>query len=121
VKTHHIEIDIRGDIPGRILSVLKEVYGNKVKLIREEDDLQINVFESEWYKDIAEKTGPGDAMRIYRENIKMTQEELGQKLGGISRQNISHMERGKRAISLKTARKLTKLFNVPLEYFVEND
>ena len=34
VKTPHIKIDIEGDIPSKIIIVLKELYGKKVKLIK---------------------------------------------------------------------------------------
>ena len=50
--------------------------------------------------------------------LAMTQEELGKKLGGISRQNISHMERGIRPISKVNAKKLAKIFEVSVENFI---
>ncbi len=121
VKTPRIKIDIEGDIPVKIIAVLHELYGSKVSLVIEDDDEPVDVFQTEWYKDIEKKTAPGDAMRIYRENHSMTQQELGDKLGGVSRQNVSHMERGMRAISLNTARKLAKFFNVPIEYFLDTE
>ena len=118
VKTPHININIKGEIPKNLLKVLKEDYGNKLKLIEDPDDEFIDVFETDWYKDIKNKRNPGDAMRIYRENHDMTQEKLGEKLGGVSRQIISNMERGTRSISLKTAKKLAELFDVPVDRFV---
>ena len=45
----------------------------------------------------------------------MTQTRLGELLGGIPRQHISNMENRKRPISLNTAKKLAKLFNIPIE------
>jgi plasmid maintenance system antidote protein VapI len=39
-------------------------------------------------------------------------------LGGIPKQHISNMENGKRPISLKMAKKLSKLFNVSIERFI---
>ena len=118
VKTPHIDINIKGDIPKNLLKVLKEDFGNKLKLIDNPDDELVNVFETDWYKDISKKRKPGDAMRTYRENYGMTQEELGKKLGGVARQIVSNMEKGSRAISLKTAKKLAKLFDVPVDRFV---
>jgi DNA-binding XRE family transcriptional regulator len=117
VKTHHIKIDIEGDIHPKILTVLKEVYGKKVKFIRDNDEY-IDVFETEWFKRINSKMTPGKAMKIYRELHKLTQEELGVKLGGISKQNISHMERGIRPISKNNAKLLAKIFNVSVERFI---
>jgi len=118
VKTPHIKIDIVGEIPPKVLSVLKEVYGKKMKLVKENDDELIDVFETDWYKEIDSKMFPGKNMKIYREIHKMTQEELGEKLGGISKQNISHMERGIRAISKQNAKELSKVFNVPIDRFI---
>ena len=119
VKTPHIKIDIDGDIPPQLFNVLKDMYGKKVEIIENEEDEYIDAFENDWFQKVEKSTKPGDAIRIYRENKGLTQLELGVKLGGISRQNISHMERGTRTISMKTAVKLSKLFNVPLEYFVD--
>jgi DNA-binding XRE family transcriptional regulator len=48
----------------------------------------------------------------------MTQTELGKALGGISKQNISHMERGTQGISKENAKKLAKLFNVSSSVFI---
>ena len=118
VKTPHIKIDIKGEIPAKLLSVLKEVYGKKVKLVKDSGDELVDVFETDWFKDIDDKMFPGKNMRIYRELYKMTQEELGEKLGGISRQNISHMERGIRAISKQNAKELSKIFKVPVDRFI---
>ena len=118
VKTPHIKIDIEGEIPPKVLSVLKEVYGKKMKLVKDTEDELIDVFETDWFKEIDSKMFPGKNMRIYRELHKMTQEELGEKLGGISKQNISHMERGIRAISKQNAKELSKIFNVPIDRFI---
>ena len=118
VKTPHIKIDIEGEIPPKVLSVLKEVYGKKMKLVKDSDDELIDVFETDWFKEIDNKMFPGKNMKIYREIHKMTQEELGKKLGGISKQNISHMERGTRSISKQNAKELAKIFNVPIDRFI---
>jgi DNA-binding XRE family transcriptional regulator len=119
VKTPHTKIDIKGQIHPKILSVLKEVYGKKVKVIEDYDsDEYVDVFETEWYKKINAQMTPGKNMRIYRQNRKLTQEELGVKLGGISKQNISHMERDIRPISKKNAKLLAKIFDVPADRFI---
>lgn len=78
----------------------------------------MNIFETDWYRNIKSKIIPGDNLRIYRQNHNMTQAELGQKLGNIPRQHISNMERGLRTISLKNARKLAVIFDVSPEKFI---
>jgi len=41
----------------------------------------VNIFETNWYRNIKSKIIPGDNLRIYRQNHNMTQAELGQKIG----------------------------------------
>lgn len=48
----------------------------------------------------------------------MTQADLDEKLGGISKQNISHMERGVKSISKNVAKQLAEFFNVSVEKFI---
>ena len=118
VKTPLIEIDIKGKVHPKVISVLKEVYGKKLELTKDDDDEYIDAFETNWFKKTKKRLTPGNNMKIYREIHKMTQADLGEKLGGISRQNISHMERGIRPISKITAKKLAKMFEVSVENFI---
>lgn len=118
VKTSRTSIYIQGEIPSHILEMLRNEYGGELK-IYEGDEEYVEVTESDWYKEVAEITTPGDAMRIYRKNHQLTQEQLGKKLGNIPRQIVSNMERGKRSISLATAKKLSVIFNVPASRFLD--
>jgi len=118
VKTHRTNIQIQGDIPSRILDVLRSEYGGKLKIYEGEDEY-VELTETDWYKEIKSQTTPGEAMRIYRDNQQLTQAQLGEKLGNIPRQIISNMERGKRSISLATAKKLSVIFNVPASRFLD--
>jgi len=118
VKTHRTNIRIQGDIPASVLDVLKREYGGKLK-IYEGDDEYVEVTETDWYQEIKAQTTPGDAMRVYRENYKLTQAQLGEKLGNVSRQIISNMERGKRTISIATAKKLAVILKVPASRFLD--
>jgi DNA-binding XRE family transcriptional regulator len=118
VKMRHIKIDITGDIHPRIISVLKELYGKKLKVTGDDDSELVDVFKTDWYKTINVRMTPGKSMKAYREIHRMTQEELGRKMGGISKQNISHMERGIRSISKANAKLLAKIFDVPVDRFI---
>jgi len=118
VKTLRTEIQIQGDIPARVLEILRREYGGELK-IYEGDDEYVELTESEWYKEIRPETTPGDAMRIYRKNQQLTQAQLGKKLGDVPRQIVSNMERGKRSIRLATAKKLSVIFNVPAGRFLD--
>ena len=118
VKTPRIEITIKGDIPPKIITLLKEEYGKKVHIINDEDDEYVNITETDWYKKIKAEKTPGDNMKIYRKIHKITQEKLGEMLGGIPKQHVSNMENGVRPISKLTAKKLAKIFNVSVERFI---
>lgn len=110
--------EIKGNIPKKVIDYFTHEYGNAFEIINEENDELIDIFQTDWFKDIDKATTPGDSIRIYRENIGLTQEELGKQLGNFSRQNISDMEHGRRSISKETAKKLSKLFNVPIDRFL---
>ncbi len=118
VKTPRIKIEIKGKISKRLLDVLKEEFGSEVQIIPDEEDEKLDIFETEWYKNIKEKLTPGKNMRIYRQDRGMTQKELGELLGGIPRQHISNIERGIRSISKKVALKLSKIFNTSVDKFI---
>ena len=118
VKTPHIRIEIKGRIPKKLLEVLKEEYGPEIQLVPDEEEEKLDVFGTEWYREIKGKLTPGANMRIYRQNGGMTQEELGDLLGGIPRQHISNMERGKRSISKRVAVQLSRIFKTSVEKFI---
>ena len=122
VKKHHTDqplFEIRGDIPAKVVEYLKEEFGQYVEVWQaDEDEDMVDIFETEWYKKTSAATTPGEVLRIYRENAELTQEELGRKLGKFTRQKISDMESGKRSISKEVAKKLSQLFQVPVERFI---
>lgn len=109
--------EVRGNIPIKVMEYLKEEFGQDVELLEDDEDM-VNIFDTDWYREISSSTTPGEILRIYRENAEFTQEELGKKLGKFSRQNISDMERGKRNISKEVAKKFSRIFNVPVERFL---
>ena len=119
VKTPHIKINVQGDIiPTKLLFFLKEEYGNKVKFVEEKSGKLVKAVNTQWYKDIKAATTPGDYLRIYRERNGLTQMKLGEMAGGVPRQHISNMENGRRAISLKEARKFADILDVSFEIFL---
>jgi len=122
VKTPRIEISIKGaTIPQKLIGVLREEYGDDLKVVENDGESLVNVIDTQWYKKTKAHMTPGDYLRIYRENKGFTQGKLGELLGGIPRQHISNMERGHRPISLKIARKLSKILNAPVEKLLIDD
>ena len=118
VRTPHTNFKIDGDIQQDLIEILRNKYGDGLKLIENEDEKYVNIKETEWYQKMKGTMTPGKYMRVYRDNMGWTQKKLGEKLGGISVQNISHYENGNRRISDALAIKLSRLFNGPLEQFL---
>ena len=118
VKMPRINFRIDGDIPQDLLSFLQEKYGKGLELIENSDEEYVDVVETDWYRNTKAQMSPGKYMCIYRENLGLTQKELGEKLGNITAQNISHYENNRRAISKNLAKKLSTIFNVSVERFL---
>lgn len=120
LRTEKPALTIKGQIPNWMISRLKKEYKTRLIIkedINEEEEL-VDVFETEWFSSIKSQMAPGENIKIYRENAGLTQTELGEKLGNVPRQNISLMEKGKRGISKETAKKLSKVFQVPVSRFI---
>jgi len=87
VKKPHIKFDItvEGHVSttflNKITKLVKEEYGNDILVNYDENEELIDVFNSDWYKKTKSKMTPGDYIKIYRENIDLTQAELGKKIG----------------------------------------
>lgn len=108
--------EIKGDIPGHVIAYFKREYGDEFQII-EQDDL-VDIFETDWFKNIDASTTPGESMKIYRQNKGMTQAELGKLLGNYTRQHISDMEHNRRSISKEVAKKLSSVFKVSVSRFL---
>lgn len=118
VKMPHIEI--KGDVPEKFLEMTRDFFGSdSVTVVADDpDDEIVRPETSKLYQGIEASITPGKAMRHYREIHNMTQEQLGKRLGGVARQEVSKMETGSREISKKTAKKLAKIFEVPVGRFI---
>ncbi|TVR94353.1 MAG: XRE family transcriptional regulator [Spirochaetaceae bacterium] len=110
-------IRLEGEIGGSLVQFLRDQYG-EVEIIEDEGDELVEVTKSDWYQSIRETITPGENMRVYREMHGLTQDQLAEKLGNLTRQNISNMENGHRSISKTMAKKLAALFDVTIEKFV---
>jgi DNA-binding XRE family transcriptional regulator len=118
VKTPLTKIRIKGRVPNKLIDLLAEEYGNALQITPDPEDEKLDVFQTDWYKNLKKKLRPGSYIKVFRHNRNMTQTELGKVLGGIPRQHISNMENGIRPISKKTALRLAKIFDVSVEKFI---
>jgi DNA-binding XRE family transcriptional regulator len=114
VKKPHIEINA-DKIPENLLKFLTDNY-EKVEIINNDDDL-VDITETAWYRERANKSTPGQVLKRYRKRNGMSQTELGEKLG-IAKQNVSAMERGVRGISKAMAHELAEIFQVSPGRFI---
>ena len=120
VKKPHTEnslFEVKGEIPNKLLQYLQDNFGSDIKIM-DDDEEMIDIFSSDWFKNINNSTTPGEIVKIYRENLNLTQQQLGKKLGKFTRQNISDIELGRRSISKEVAKKLSIFFNVGVERFI---
>lgn len=120
VKTRRTEFEVRGDnVPPWLIAELKKRYGKSVTLLDADEEESIPIVETDWYRKIRKQTTPGDAMRLYRENRELSQEDVAVKLGpGFKKQHVCDMERGRRAISKGVAKKLAKVFGTSPARFI---
>ena len=118
VKTPLTRIRIKGRVPNKLIHLLAEEYGNALQITPDPEDEKLDVFQTDWYKNLKKSLRPGSYIKVFRQNRNMTQADLGKALGGLPRQHISNMENGIRPISKKTALKLAKLFDVSVEKFI---
>ena len=62
----------------------------------------------------------GQKIAKLRHNNKITQEELANKIG-VSSQAVSKWENGKNMPDIENLMLITKLFNVPYSFFIEDE
>ena len=118
VKTPRIELEMKGDIPERVILFLEEEYGVSLRPTADDGEEAANALETDWYKRTMAAMTPGKALRIYRENAGLTQAALGERMGGIPRQHISNMENGKRPIGKENAKRLAAALHVDYRVFL---
>lgn len=107
-KTHRIDLKMVGDVPDRILNVLRDEYGD-IQVIDDEDGELVNVTDTDWYKATKATMTPGKTLKAYRERAGLTQEELGRRIGNVPRQHISGMELDRRPIGREMAKRLAEV------------
>ncbi len=114
VKKPHIEIS--GDtIPEKLLKFLADNY-DRVELLNDDENF-VDITKTGWYLEHSNASTPGAVLKRYRKRAKISQNELGVKLG-LAKQNISAMERGTRGISKANAHKLAEIFQTSPARFI---
>ena len=106
-----------------ILEEVKTILESKGCAIRQEKSLPLGngaTEEKEWYtiEEVFPNHHGGDAIRGLRYRECLTQKQLAEKMG-ISVQNLSNMEHGRRPIGKDMARRLAKVLNTDWRLFLE--
>ena len=119
VKKHHTDekiFEVRGEIPAEVVRFLERKYGEDLSVM--EDESYADITQTAWYKKQRSRMTPGRTLKVYRERDRLTQEELGRRLGGLSIQKISDLEYDRRGISKDLAKKLALIFNTSADKFL---
>ena len=99
-----------------LITATKKVDFGRENIIIDEEIIDIT--ETEWFKDVSKKITPGSTVRIYRENLNLTQKQLAQKIDILRSSYISDIENGRRPVSKKLAKKFAGIFEVSVEMFI---
>jgi DNA-binding XRE family transcriptional regulator len=118
VRTDLIWVQIRGIVPAALLHVLRLEFGQRMIVRTEAWGRMRNVLDAPLYQRVPKVMSPGDYLRLFRRLEGLTLAELGRKLGGVGRQNVCNMERGRRPISRRMALQLARLFEVSPDKFI---
>ncbi len=116
--TNRRRFEIKGDIPNRVVAYLRTEFGRNLTVIDTQEDEYIDITKTEWYKSQKKRMTPGHNLKVLRQRDHLTQEALGKRLGGLSRQKISDLEAGRRGISKDLAKKSAHLFGTSVERFL---
>ncbi len=76
VKTPLMKIRIKGRVPNKLIDPLAEEYGNALQITPDPEDEKLDVFQTDWYKNIKKRLSPGSYIKVFRQNRNMTQSEL---------------------------------------------
>ncbi len=88
-----------------------------VTVEKEDDDDLVDSNRSDWFRKMKSTATPGMALRVFRRNAKLTQDELEKKTG-ILKANLSSMENDKRPIGKNSAKKLAEAFGCDYHRFL---
>ncbi|GEM_PF-452924 len=127
-NTKEVSFKVEGyAIPDWFVSLIKNAFPSAVikgdvprdDSWEEGDDELVNVFETDWYKEMEAESTPGKSLKIMRNAARLTQDQLSKKTG-IPKQNISAMERDMRPISLRSAQKFAKAIGTSYTMFYKD-
>jgi DNA-binding XRE family transcriptional regulator len=92
------------NIPDYLVIFLKSAFPN-VEEVKETDEDYVEISKTDWFKEMESKTTLAESLKLLRTTFGYTQQQLADK-AGITKQQVSAMERGKEPIGRKMAHRL---------------
>ena len=92
-------------MPDYLVIFLKSAFPNVEEVKDSDDEECVEISKSNWFKEIESQTTPAESLKLLRTSFGYTQQALADK-AGITKQQISAMERGKEPIGRKMAHRL---------------
>ena len=92
------------NIPDYLVIFLKSAFPN-VEEVKETDEDYVEISKTGWFKEMESQTTPAESLKLLRTTFGYTQQQLADK-AGITKQQVSAMERGKEPIGRKMAHRL---------------
>ena len=109
----HIKVTVEGtQVPHRLMQAIKAEFTPEQIRVYEVHQDTVDFRETEWYRETKARITPGDVIRIYRENRGWSRAKFGRLVGGFKRRHISAIEKGRRSVSIETARKLAEVLDI---------
>ena len=93
------------NIPDYLVIFLKSAFPNVEEIKCDDNEESINIMDTDWFKETEAKSTPAESLKLLRTTFGYTQQQLADK-AGITKQQVSAMERGKEPIGRKMAHRL---------------
>jgi hypothetical protein len=112
-RTHRLQLS--GYLTPKVWEALRKEY-----VVKFEDDDSVDVTGTDWYKESERRLHRGGLIGILRGHRDLSQGDLG-KILNVTGKYVSDMEHGRRAVSVKMAKKLSVVFGRRPERFLPLD
>lgn len=103
-NTEPVNFRVVGDVPDWVIAMLKGAFPS-VSIDEDEGDSPVEWGGTDLHRDIRARMTPAENLKSIRSNFGITQTALAEK-AGITKQQVSAMERGKEPIGRKMAHRL---------------
>jgi hypothetical protein len=114
VKTPRINVHLNGTGAQIVVRVLREQFKD-VRVTH--GDEAVDITTTAWWKKMEASSHKGHTLWTYRDNAGLSLTQLS-KVSGIAKSHLSDMEHGKRAIGLRTAKRLSVALGVDHRMFL---